>query len=581
MLEASVSHPRRFLADRLSRRLFLGRAVLLAGAVAGPVALLQACGNAPAAPAAKTESKPAEAPKPAAEATKPAAAPAAAAAPTAPAATTEAKPAATTAPAAAPAKPAAGASDQIVLAWSSRLTTLDTADHYSIAGTAVLRHMFDPLVDVTNDGKLVPALAESWKPIGDTAWELKLRQGVTFHNDEPFNAESVKATIDRLLVPDTKLSKAFLFADIAGVEVKDPGTVVINTKRPFAPLMNNLTMIGMYPPKAIQDPKFFEKPIGTGPFKFESYVGGEEWRGVANTKYWKQGVANVPRVLHRFIPETSTRLAGVQTGEIDIAERVPPDQVERLSKAAGVKVVNVPAVEVQQWLFNVGKKPFDDQRVRNAISHAIDRQVLIKDMLLGKAEEAVSPLPPGVIGHAPMQKKEYNPAKAKDLLRQAGVAPGTEVDFVIMKDVYVQGLEITQVLGGMLEQVGLKLKIRNMEAAAAREARSAGNYDMFYSGWAFMEHDPDYYYHWSFSAKGAEKMTRYNNPGLESKLPATRVPDPAARQKALEEVSRMLWEEEAHIWPWYTVASYAMRDRVQGFEGRSDYFLMALGTSLK
>lgn len=580
MSESPLVPARPLEPAHLSRRLFVGRAALAGMAFSTPLALLQACGGAPASPtaAAKADTKPVVEP------TKPAGG--AVGAPTAAATTAPAKPAEVAKPTevakpASAGKPAAARPDQIVLGWSSRLTTLDAADHYSVVGTAVLRHIYDPLVDVTNDGKLVPALAESWRPIGETAWEFKLRQGVKFHNDETFSADSVKATIDRLIAPETKLSKAFLYADVAGVEIKDPGTVVITTKRPFAPLPYNLAVIGMYPPKAIQDPKFFEKPVGTGPYRFEGFVGGEEFRATANPNYWKSGVANVPRVLHRFIPETSTRLAGVQTGEIDIVERVPPDQVKPLSAAPGVKVTSVPAVEVQQWLFNVGKKPFDDQRVRNAISHAINRQVLIKDMLLGQAEEATSPLPPGVIGHAPMPKKDYNPTKAKDLLRQAGIAPGFEIDFVIMKDVFVKGLEIAQVFGGMLEQVGLKLKIRNLEAAAAREARAAGNYDMFYSGWAFMEHDPDYYYHWSFTAKGAEKMTRYNNPALEGQLPRTRAIDPAARQQALEEVSRLLWNEEAHIWPWYTVATYAARDRVQNFAPRSDYFLMALGTSLR
>jgi peptide/nickel transport system substrate-binding protein len=476
---------------------------------------------------------------------------------------------------------APGAVDQIVFAWSSRMTTLDTADHYSITPTAVLRHIYDPLVDITNNGKLVPALAESWKPLGDTAWEFKLREGVRFHNGEPFTAESVKTTLDRLIAADSKLSKGFLFADIAAIEIRDQSAVLVHTKRPFAPLPYNLTVLGMYPPKAVQESNFFEKPVGTGPYRFDSFTRGEEFRAVVNEGYWKRGVANIPKVVHRFIPETATRLAGVQAGEIDVAERVPPDQIETLKRAPGVKVLSVPAVEVQQWLFNVGKKPFDDQRVRNAISHAIDRTVLIRDVLKGQAQEAVSPLPPGVTGHSVLPKKKYDPTRSRELLKQAGIAPGFELDFVIMKDVFVKGLEIAQVVAGMLERVGLKLKIRNLEAAAAREARAAGNYDMFYSGWSFMEHDPDYYYHWSFSKKGAEKMTRYNNSKVEGTLPRTRVLDQAQRQRALEQVSKMLWDEEPHIWPWYSVAGYVLRDRIQNFEPRSDYFLMAMGVSLK
>jgi len=464
-------------------------------------------------------------------------------------------------------------SGEIVAGVSERALTLDPANHYSISATSVLRHIFDPLVDVTNESKFVPALAESWRAVNDTTWRFVLRQGVRFHDGTPFTADSVVYTLRRVR-ENTKLIKAFVYQDIESVEKEGDHAVVVRTRRPFGSLPAHLTMLGMLPPSAAgQEEAFFQKPIGTGPFRFVRWTHGDHIVLQANPAYWKPGIPRVEQVTFRFIPELSTRAAGVRSGELHVIDRVPPDLVQTLKGSPGVRVLDIPAVETQRWHFQLARDPVKDIRVRRAISLAIDRNVIIQDLLLGYGRPVVSPVPPGLIGHTNLGQKPYDPQKARALLREAGHREVT-IDWVLMKDLYPKQLEIAQAVAAMLGEVGIRVNIKNLEIATAREYRSAGNYDLFYSGWAHMPHDPDWYFGQWFTKAGAEKLTRYHNPRVEQLIAEGRVPDPRVRQQKYEELQRILWEEEPEIWPYYSVAIYAASDRLRGFEARRDYYVL-------
>ena len=464
-------------------------------------------------------------------------------------------------------------SGELVAGLSERMLTLDPANHYSISSTSVHRHMFDPLVDVTNDSKFVPALAESWRAVNNLTWRFNLRKNVTFHDGTPFNADSVVFTLRRVK-DNTKLIKSFVYQDIESVEKDGDYAVVVTSKRPFGSLPAHLTMLGMLPPGAGKnEDAFFQKPIGTGPFRFVSWTHGDNIVLSANPSYWKPAQPRVEKVTFRFIPELSTRAAALRAGEIHVIDRVTPDLVETLKSSRGVKVFDVPAVEAQRWVFQLAKEPVKDQRLRQAISLAIDRNAIIKDLLLGYARPVDSPVPPGLIGHTSLPAKAYDPEKARQILKQAGYSNVT-LDFVLMKDLYPKQLEISQAVAAMLGEVGIKVNIKNLEIATAREQRSAGTYDMFFSGWAHMPHDPDWYFGQWFTKAGSEKLTRYNNPRVEQLIAEGRVPDPNVRQAKYEELERILWDEDAEIWPYYSVAIYGTSDRLRNFEPRRDYYVL-------
>jgi peptide/nickel transport system substrate-binding protein len=468
---------------------------------------------------------------------------------------------------------AQGRRGEIIAGLSERMLTLDPANHYSISATSVLRHVYDPLVEVTNDSKFVPALAESWTPVNNTTWRFVLRKNVKFHDGSPFTADSVVYTLKRAR-DNTKLIKAFVYQDLDEVRKDGDHVVTVTTKRPFGSLPAHLTMLGILPASAgANEEAFFQKPVGTGPFKFVRWTHGEQIALAANEAYWKPGIPKVERLTFRFIPELSTRVAALRAGELHVIDRVWPDNVETLRSTAGVRVLDTPAIEAQRWIFQLAKEPGKDPRVRKAISLAIDRNVIIKDLLLGYGRPVVSPIPPGLIGHTNLGQKPYDPEKARQLLKQAGHQK-LSIDFVLMKDLYPKQLEIVQAVAAMLADVGITVSIKNLEIATAREARTAGNYDMFFSGWAHMPHDPDWYLGQWFTKAGAEKLTRYDNPRVEELIAAGRVPDPKVRQQRYEEIERILWDDEPEIWPYYSVAIYAVSDKLKNFEARRDYYVL-------
>jgi peptide/nickel transport system substrate-binding protein len=474
---------------------------------------------------------------------------------------------------------AQGRRGELVAGLSERMLTLDPGNHYSISATSVLRHVYDPLVEVTNDSKFVPALAESWQSVNNTTWRFTLRQGVKFHDGSPFTADSVVYTLKRVR-DNSKLIKAFVYQDLADVRKEGDHAVTVTTKRPFASLPAHLTMLGMLPPgAAANEEEFFKKPVGTGPFRFASWTHGDHVVLTANPGYWKPGIPKVEKVTFRFIPELSTRVAALRAGELHVIDRVWPDMVQTLKASPGVRVLDTPAIEAQRWHFQLAKEPVKDPRVRKAISLAIDRNVIIKDLLLGYARPVVSPIPPGLVGHTDLGQKPYDPEKARQLLKQAGLQ-NVSIDFVMMKDLYPKQLEIAQAVAAMLGEVGIKLSVKNLEIATAREQRSAGTYDMFFSGWAHMPHDPDWFLGQWFTKAGAEKLTRFNDPRVEQLVAEGRVPDPKVRQQKYEEIQRILWEDEPEIWPYYSVAIYAISDKLKGFEARRDYYVLLYDVGL-
>jgi peptide/nickel transport system substrate-binding protein len=461
---------------------------------------------------------------------------------------------------------------ELVAAFAERIGTLDGANTFAIQVTALALHISDALVAVTNDSRFVPALAESWEAPSPTTWRFTLRRGVTFHDGSPFNADSVVYTLNRAR-GDTKLVRSFVYQDLVSVEKDGDYAVRITTRRPFGSLPSQLTVLPMLPASASgREEAFFQKPIGTGPFRFVSWTAGERVDLVANPNYWKPGVPRVERLVLRSVPELSTRAAGVRSGEFHVIDRLSPEMVETLKTASGVKALSVLGLEVQQYLFNMAKDPVRNPAFRKAISLGIDRNALVRGLMQGYARAAVCPLPPGLPGYLDLGVKLQDHDRARSLLREANYN-GEPIDIVMARGALPKQEEIAQGLQAMLGAIGVRINIKSLEGAAARELRSAGNYDMYYSGWAHITHDPDDYLSQWFTRAGAARLTRYNNPTVEQLVVEGRSPDPNVRRQKYQDVSKILWEEEPMIWPYYTTASYGVRANVTNFQPRKDYYL--------
>jgi peptide/nickel transport system substrate-binding protein len=360
------------------------------------------------------------------------------------------------------------ASDTLVYATQSKVGTLDY--YKTSSGIAIIAGnlLWDTVVERDpKTNKIVPGAAKSWKAINDTTWEFKLYPNIKFHNGNPLTAEAVKFTImEGILNPDRKSNKAGRFKFIDKIEVIDDLTFRIITKDPYPLILEYLTLIYIYDPIHIKANGFEsidDNPMGSGAYKLTKWVRGSELVFERNQDYWKKDSAKIKNIKIRVIPEASTRLAELLSGGVDLATSFPADMIDSLEKSKTVEPLIAPTAEVNFWQFDsvdrASKTPVADKRVRQAIWHAIDRKAIVKNVLKGTGSVLNAPTNPLMFGHDPdIKGYEYNPEKAKALLKEAGYENGFEIDLWQ----YVNHQKYTnQAAIGFLNNVGIKVNLKD------------------------------------------------------------------------------------------------------------------------
>lgn len=369
------------------------------------------------------------------------------------------------APAGGAGAPAAGGGDKektVVVAFEADVPTQDPHMHNERVAIIVNWHVFDSLL--TRDPKtmeVVPHLAESFRTIDDRTWEFKLRKDVKFHNGEPFNADAAKFSLERVLNPDQKSPQRGNISAIEKVDKVDDYTIRITTKAPYPILHERLTYLSMVPPKYLKDvgdQQFGIKPIGTGPFRFERWDKGDKTVLVANKEYWK-GAPKVDKVIFRGIPEKATQLAEMRAGGIDIIRQIPPDLVGEVEKGGNARIATVEILRTWYISMNLNDKPFSDERVRQAIAHAINVDAIQQSIFKASAVRVPAVAHPKQFGFDPSIKaREYNPDKAKQLLAEAGYPNGFSV--VLHHYVAGAGHQVADAIAADLAKVGIKAEIK-------------------------------------------------------------------------------------------------------------------------
>jgi len=328
--------------------------------------------------------------------------------------------------------------------------------------------LYDSLVWIDDEGELVPALAERWEVSEDgTAYTFHLRRGVVFHNGEPFNAESVVATWQTGKDPSNPYASTY--AQVNSVEILDNYTVRLTTPEPNAIFLTELAMSwGMVPPNYIREvgiDGFERRPIGTGPFRFVSRTIGDRVVLEANPDYWRAGLPKVERLIFRVIPDASTRLAAIQTGEVHIANRLTADHVAILANNPEVEVVTYLNDRVYYVGFkNIGAgvgTPLEDVRVRQALNYATNRPGIVQAIFGGHANLIAGFIVEGNLGFDPalMQPFPYDPERARALLAEAGYPDGFEIAMGCPTDGYVNINEVCLAIQRSLAQIGVEVRL--------------------------------------------------------------------------------------------------------------------------
>jgi ABC-type transport system substrate-binding protein len=326
-----------------------------------------------------------------------------------------------------------GKSGPFVVVLEGNPETLDQLRGTDAASERLRQLMFNSLVRKDKNFDYEGDLASDIKTSPDgLVYTFTLRDGVKFHNGKPFTSADAKYTLDTLLASDSRKATDFFEGSgdartptVKSVEAPAPNTLVVRLNKPSFKFLSNLVPVGMMPQGYTTDQQK-RNPVGTGPFKFVRYDESQQVVDLsAHDAYWG-GAPAVKQLRVRTILDANTLQAELRSGGVDLAvvANLQPDTYEALKQDANLKVAQFPGVNVVYLSFNVTAEPLSDARVRQAIAYAIDREAIVKELLLGQAHVANSILPEQSWAYAPGQVYTYDPLKAQQILDEAGYKAG-------------------------------------------------------------------------------------------------------------------------------------------------------------
>lgn len=451
----------------------------------------------------------------------------------------------------------------IVIAQGTDAASLDPQRQNDAFTTSILSNIFDTLVYRDADLDLVPGLATEWTLLDDTTWELKLREGITFHNGEAFDAEDVKFTLERPLNPDLGSPLAGRFAVIAGVDIIDALTVHVRTTIPYPLLPARLSEWFVLPKDYVEatDPAVLaEQPVGTGAYMFQSWTRDDRLVLTANPDYWR-GAPSIASVTFRPIPELSTRVAALQSGEVDIAVNIPAFQAAELDADPNLEIRDVPSTFFQYVALDGTKNEvLADVRVRQAIQYATNVPEIVEFLFAGNALQIAVPLAFGTFGlDETIEPYPYDPDRARALLAEAGYPDGISFAMDAPTGRYAQDREVAEALAGQWAQVGINVQV-NINAWADQLAKyrdGAALVEAHFMGWGTSTFDADDVL-WGAFASRPNKNNYENDRITELVTEARTIFDPEQRAALYREAQQIVYEEVPWLFLFQQVDLYGV-----------------------
>jgi peptide/nickel transport system permease protein/peptide/nickel transport system substrate-binding protein len=452
-------------------------------------------------------------------------------------------------------------------------SSLDPATGGAGSDHTFLYTMYDSLTEWDFETlKPKPGLAESWSFTDPTTLVLNIRQGVTFHDGTPLNAEAVKFNLDRAKTDPKSNIKADV-ATVASVQATGPMQVTVKLNTPDSAMPAILSdragmMVSPTALKAASAGNLNRTPVGTGAYTFVSWADGERIITKRNEKYWKPNRPYMDGIEFAIIPELTTGARSVTAGQNDLIYQLPPRQKMIVERSPNLKVVTGPTLYVFQIFLNWGKPPFDDLRVRKAFNFAIDRESLVKASLAGLAEPAAMNLPKAhwAYDKSVAELYPYDVAKARQLLKEAGFKEGTVVEIVGYPD--QDSVQRQEILIEQLRKAGFGIKFLNSPVAEASAAFFSNEKrgSALLAAWTGRP-DPSQTYSLMFTNDAYFNAGRAPvPPELDVALKESRASeDTEVRRKAFAKVQRLVMEN-AFVAPLaFQFELVAMNKRVQGY----------------
>jgi peptide/nickel transport system substrate-binding protein len=418
-----------------------------------------------------------------------------------------------------------------------------TATPATATSGIVFYNVQESLVKVDRHGKLVPSLAERWHTADNRNYTFFLKKGVRFHNGREMKAADVKYVFERALNPETKHPYAKDYEAIGDIIVKDDYTVTFALKTVNANFLQNLARAGasIYPREAVETMK--SQPIGTGPFRFEEWVRGDRVVLVKNGDYHVKGLPRLDRVTFRFVTDPNAVLAALKAGDVDASLfGLGPEHVQALLKDARFQVITGDTTNDVILSMNNSRKPYNDVRVRRAMTYGINKADVLKGAMFGMGKilgTNVDPLNPYYVDMS--KAMPYDPDRAKKLLAEAGYPQGFDTVLKVSPQ-YDYTVRSGQIIADNLKKIGVNVRIEQIEWGQwiARVFREA-DYDLSIIGHAEAWDIKNY--------ANAKYYYRYDSPKFRSLFARSEVTvDDKARRAVYADMQKTLVEEAPVVW---------------------------------
>ncbi len=495
-------------------------------------------------------------------------------------------------------------SDTLVIALDRDPQRLDPNFARSVEAETTSQSLYDPLINLDLSGAPVPSLASSWSFPDDLTMTLELRQGVVFHNGEPFDAESVKISVERVKSEEHGSHLRGQYGSIESVEIVDDYNVTFHLSQPDAALIYNLTRLMMIPPgyhAEVGDEGVEAAPVGTGPFMFVSYSVDDEVVLERNPNYWPdspKGQPMVDKVRIRVIPEGTVRIAELTTGGVHIADTVSADQ-QSLIESAGLTLVKYYDGKPSWMILNrlgigvdaeaatgeqaVQYTALQDKRVAQALNYAVNRQAIIDSLFGGDAIALGQTFGPGGFGYpADDEPYPYDPDQARALLAEAGYPDGFHLDILATS---TANLDAVAAVMGDFEEIGIRPKLEVIHHTIGNNRwlgpSFSDNRDGSYPGirnssW----NNPESLLRLLVETDGI--ISVYSNEELDALIAQERITlDVDERNAVLKQISDLLHEDPFAVYLWAEPSRVGIdQNRITGFQPHAKGFILATNVSL-
>jgi peptide/nickel transport system substrate-binding protein len=435
------------------------------------------------------------------------------------------------------------------------------------ASAQIFDNIFAKLVFVDQDLNYLPGLATSWTNPSPTEWTFTLVQNAVFHNGEKFTSKDVKYTFDRLKDPATASPSAVRFEVLSAVEPVDDFTVKFVLAEPYGPFLAALAGSGqILNEKAVAAADPARNPVGCGPFKFVEWVTDDHLTLALWDQYYKEDKPSLDQVIFRGMPVDDTRMAALQSGEVNWVDAIPLQKVAEVRDGGEYNYYTAATAGLPDYIaFNMTKPPFDNAKLRQAVAWATDRKAILQLAYSGVGEVANEEVASGNAWSSGSTAYDAAPdlEKAKGLLTESGFNTDETITYLGLPQ-YPELLRTGEVLKDNLAKIGIKMEIKQQEVTVWVQDFLGKNYQLTSGYWSSIQ-DPDDFYSLVLLSSSSQNFSGYNNPDLDALIKTARTETDFDKRKATYKQIRDILNQDVPLtFVHYELLNYATAKNVQG-----------------